>query len=89
MQSMRYLNGVLTILVVLLTLNLWTLWTTTPAGEVMSMAQPAEAQGIANAAAQRKEMIEQLTQINSKMTDLNAILTSQSVRVIVEAMPSE
>ena len=89
MQSLRYLNCVLTILAVLLTLSLWTAWTTTPAGEVLSIAEPAHAQGVANAGAQRKEMIDQLNQLNLKMTELKATLTDGSVRVRVDAMPTE
>ena len=56
MRSIRYLNTVLTVIAMLLTLQLWTLWTSPPA-QTLSAAQMAHARGrpagFPNAAAQR------------------------------------
>ena len=89
MRSLRYLNTVLTILAVLLTFNLWTLWTTTPAGEALSFTEEAHAQGIVNAGAQRKQMIDQLNNLNVKIDKLGATLTNGSVRVRIDDLPEE
>lgn len=91
MRRLRYLNAILTVLALLLALNLWTAWTATPGGEVLSVARPARAQpqGIPNAAQQRKEMVDLLKKINVQVADLAATLKSGEVRVRVEATPSE
>jgi len=46
MKTFRYLNAVLTVIAVLLTLNLWTLWTmgSNANGPVIELASPAQAQ---------------------------------------------
>jgi len=84
MPSLRYLNTILTVIALLLTLNLWTAWTSTPGGQALSVAQTAEA-GIANAGAQRLEMIGLLKKLNKHVADLDATLTSGKVRVKVAA----
>ncbi|QDU35204.1 hypothetical protein KS4_32840 [Poriferisphaera corsica] len=81
-RSLRYLNGVLTVIAVLLTLNLWAMWQSTPGGEVMSLASKAEAQGIANSGAQRKMIIDELKILNSKAAGITGLL--QSGKVVVE-----
>ena len=83
MPSLRYLNTVLTVIALLLTLNLWTAWTTTAGGQALSVAQPAEA--AINPQAQRHEMIGLLKKLNTNVGELNATLTSGKVRVKVEA----
>ncbi len=81
MRSLRYLNVVLTVLTVVLTLHLWTLWT----GEALSSVTPsAHAGGLPDAGAQRKEMIDLLKGMNQKMDQLAALLKSGEARVRVE-----
>ena len=89
MRSLRYLNTVLTILALLLTLNLWTAWSTTSVGDTLSISRTANAQGIVNAGAQRKEMINQVHQMNIAMVDLKTTLTDGAIRVHVDAIPTE
>ena len=89
MRSIRYLNTVLTIIAILLTLNLWTLWVITPGGQMLSMAGDAYAQGTANAAEQRKSMIDELKQNNEKVGEIINMLKKGSAKVTVESMPSD
>lgn len=83
MRSLRYLNTILTILALLLTLNLWTAWTSTPGGDALSLAHPTEAQGIPNAGAQRREMIDLLKRVNVNLEQIQAKLESGDIRVQV------
>ena len=85
MKSLRYLNSILTILAVLLTLNLWTLWTSGALQGGPEVATPAQAQGIPNAGAQRIEMINELKQQTGKLDQLITLLKSGQARVRVEA----
>jgi hypothetical protein len=85
MRSLRYCNVVLTVIAVLLTLNLWTAWTTTPGGSLMSIAGDAHAQnGIPNAGAQRKAMIDELKKITTEINGLESTLKSSTLKVKVE-----
>lgn len=90
MPSLRYLNSVLTIIAVLLTLNVYALWTAAPAGSALAPAETyaAENQGIPNAGQQRLEMINQLKQANAELSVLHRTLTSGQVRVQVEGNES-
>jgi len=67
MRSLRYLNGVLTIIAVLLTLNLWGQWHSSAQPEVLPATPRAHAQGLANDKKQRMEMIGLLKDINVKL----------------------
>jgi hypothetical protein len=80
MRSLRYLNCVLTVLAVLLSLQLWTTWNTSHA----SMVQEAHAQGIPNAGAQRKEMIDALNSIQRELQQTNDLLRSGQLRVVAD-----
>lgn len=82
MRSLRYLNSILTILALLLMLNLWTVWAGTPGGEALSIAQPTEAQGIPNAGAQRREMIDLLKKVNVNVERIQAKLDGGDLRVV-------
>ena len=82
MPNLRYLKGILTIIAVLLTLNLWTMWTSSPATD---MATPAQAQGLANAASQRQQMVNAMKENTKKMDQMIALLKSGQVRVRIEA----
>jgi hypothetical protein len=85
MKSLRYLNTILTVIAVLLTLNVWTLWSVTPGGEALSVATEARAQGTANAAAQRKQMIDAIKQVKAETRELSAMFKNGSARVRLEA----
>jgi len=88
MRSIRYLNAVLTVIALLLTLHLWTLWTSPTSGRSPSDLVPepaAHAQaGIPNAAAQRVEMIKELKNVSKKLEELKGLFLSGKARVRVE-----
>lgn len=83
MRSLRYLNVMLTVLAVLMTVQIWTTWTA--GGSSMSMVHEAHAQGVPNAGAQRKEMIDALNKLNAQITTTNELLRSGQIRVQVES----
>jgi hypothetical protein len=89
MKSLRYLNTVLTLIAVLLTVNVWTLWTVTPGGDSLSVATQARAQGLTNPGQQREQMINELKKINANTGDLKAMLKGGSARVRLEAGSSK
>ena len=86
MHTLRYLNGILTVLALLLALNLWTAWTASPAAP--DLASTARAQGIPDEGAQRQRIIDQLKLLNQKTEGILALLGSGKVRVQV-VMPPE
>ena len=79
-QTLRYLNGILTVLALLLALNLWTAWASP---DVPSATNEAHARGIPDAGAQRQEIISLLKQLNQRSDDMNALLRSGDVRARV------
>ncbi len=85
MRQLRYLNAVLTVIAVLLTMNLWVAWNTTPGGEAMTFAQPASAQGLADAGSQRREMVDLLKQLNVSVAKLQTTMTDGSMKVAAPA----
>lgn len=85
MRSLRYLNSILTVLAVLLALQLWTTWTTSP----VAIADEAHAQGIPNAGAQRKEMIEALVKLNIQVAQTNELLRSGQIRIQMDNPPKQ
>ena len=89
MQSLRYLNSILTVLAVLLALNVWTMWRGAAAEMVgpIQSAQAAGPGGIPNAGAQRKQIIDQLKSLNAKTDSLTSLLKSGTVRVRVQDKP--
>ena len=93
MRSLRYLNGVLTVIAVLLTLQLWTTWSTgstTLPGASVAEAKTTRSQtaarrsGIPDAGGQRAEMVKLLKQSNQKTDALIALFRSGQARVRVE-----
>lgn len=78
MPGLRYLNVMLTVLAVVLTLNLWTAWM---GGE--GVASRAYAQGIPDAGAQRQQIVDQLKLLNQKAEQIKELLVSGKVRVTV------
>jgi hypothetical protein len=84
MRSIRYLNVILTVIAVLLTLQLWTSWTGGPAPQFDNTAH-AQAGGIPNAGAQRLEMINLLKKLNQNVESQTQLMRSGKVRVRVES----
>lgn len=89
MKSLRYLNTVLTVIAVLLTVNLWTLWTVTPGGDALSVASQARAAGLTNGGQQRKEIIDVLKRINADTGEVKSMLSGGNIRVRLEAGSSD
>lgn len=84
MKRLRYLNAVLTVIAVLLTLNLYAMWT----------LGPATTPSYANAAAQpfpqpEQQAVNELKRINKALDSLEKTLTSETFKVTVENLPEE
>lgn len=90
MQSHRYLNTILTVIAVLLTLNLWALWSAGGAAQpsLMSTAEAAPA-GLPDAGAQRMQVVDELKQLNRKVDELAGLFKSGQARVRMEALPKQ
>ena len=84
MNSLKYLNGVLTVMTVLMAMGLWTWWVGGPAGRSVAMVQPAYAEGIVNAGHQRQQIVEQIKQLSQKVEGLSAMFRSGQARVRIE-----
>jgi len=81
MPQIRYLNVVLTLIAVLLSANLVTLW---------SLHGPETTQVQAQAFPQTdQKMLEELKKMNDKLASVESTLTSGKMRVIVDSMPTE
>lgn len=97
--SLRYLNSILTVITVLLALNVYLGFTSSPAGHWLAGHATQEAiasdqnafsgAGIPNAGAQRKAMVDELKMMNAKVDRLSSDLTSGRVRVVVENLNSD
>jgi len=81
MNSLRYLNGILTVLALVGALQLWTAWHTTPQ---LDTATTAHAQGIPDGGGQRAQIIDQLKLLNHKTEELKGLLLSGQVTVKVD-----
>jgi len=86
MGSVRYLNGVLTVIAVLLTLNLWTSWNV-PLAQTASAAPNSTPTGggIPNAGAQRQQIVDLLKKLNQQTDELISLFKSGQARVKVDA----
>ncbi|MEM7626841.1 MAG: hypothetical protein AAF333_14700 [Planctomycetota bacterium] len=93
MKTLRYLNTVLTVIAVLLTLNVYLQLTASPAGAAVSSATEARAadkpKGVGSTAAREQAQLETLRDINNNLVALGAKLTDGSVRVKVDSMPAQ
>jgi hypothetical protein len=88
MRSLRYLNGVLTVLAVLLTLNLWTQWQAAPGTAALPQVERAHAQGLANPDEQRMQIIDLLKQANVQLESISKRLDEPiTVRLPDEQAP--
>ena len=83
-KSLKYLNGVLTLIAVLLTLNLWAMWNVMPGGQVATMTSEVHAQGVMNAAAQRNAMVKELKKVNKEVVLLKNLFVSGKAKVLIK-----
>ena len=88
MRPIQYLNTVLTVIAVLLSLNLWAMWTQSGFSTVPS-AQAQAGIPLPDPGVQRNEMNNQLRAINEKLAELNAQFKGGTARVRVESMPEK
>lgn len=93
MRSSTYLNTMLTLIAILLTLHLWTLWTM-PVGlphsqATLDLATPVHAAGLPNAGMQRKQTIDLLKELLRKTEGLSGLFRSGQARVRVEQSPEK
>ena len=84
MKSLRYLNTMLTVIAVLLTVNVWTLWSMAP-GDALSVATEARADGLTNAGAQRKQMVDAIKQVQKEVGEVKSMFKNGTARVRLEA----
>jgi hypothetical protein len=73
MQSVKYLNTILTAIAILLALQLWTSWVGVSSDQPIELVAPAHAAGIPNAGHQRKQMLDQLKEVSSKLDQLKKV----------------
>ena len=89
MPSLRYLNTVLTLIAILLTLNLWSMWSGGPAGRMLAPESPAHAatqpMGIPNASLQRQRMVDLLKLLNRNTEELIRLFRTGKAKVKVDA----
>ena len=83
MQSVKYLNVILTAITILLALQLWTSWAGVSSDQPIELAAPAHAAGIPNAGAQRQQMIDRLKDVSAQLTELNNQFRTGQARVRV------
>ena len=88
MGSLRYLNTVLTLIAILLTLNCWTMWggTTIHSGPTFMSTATAATQsrspgGIPNASVQRKKIIDLLQELNGQNKQLLTMFYTGQAKV--------
>ena len=92
MRSLRYLNTVLTVIAVLLTMQLWTTWSAGSASwpgasvaQARTRSQAASrASGIPNSGEQRAETVRQLKKLNQNTETLIGLFRNGKARVRVE-----
>ena len=84
MRTLRYANFIMTVLAILLGVQLWTTWMTTPPA-----ASSAQAAGIPDGGAQRLMIVDQLKLLNQKTNKLNGLFTSGKARMTITAAPEK
>lgn len=85
MSTLRYLNGILTLLALLLALNLWTAWSGT--SHAPKLTETARAQGIPDAGAQRLKIINELKLLTHYTAQLKALVArnGKQLRMILKS----
>ncbi len=94
MKTLRYLNSVLTVIAVLLTLNLYVQLTAPVGPTAVSFATPAHAaakdkRGVGSQAARQGEMINAIKQLAKTTETIKATLSGAPLRVQVENFPAQ
>ena len=94
MKNLNYLNRVLTVIAVLLTINLYVQITGTHAGSVVAPANEAMAEdrnprGVGSTAAREAAQLDELRAISAGVERIAATLTDGSARVKVDSLPVE
>ena len=91
MASLRYTNGLLTVIAVLLAFHLWTMWAVPDHGglggsnvAMAPWASTVHATGLSNAGQQRKQMVDLLREISTQSNELASLFTSGRARVRME-----
>ena len=89
MKTVRYLNSVLTVIAVLLTLNLYVQLTVGgPAVASTAHAADTAKKGVGSTAARQAEMVRSLDELVKVNTLINQTLTNATISVKVENLPA-
>lgn len=86
MRNLRYLNGILTVLAVLLAVNTWVLIAGSPAGTLLTPTNEARAQGVGGSAERQAQIVRELQSLNRAVDALHAKLDG-GLNVKVTSMP--
>ena len=85
MRTLRYLNGILTVLTVLLGLHIWVLLATSPA---LPAGNTAHAAGVGGTAERQVEIRDELRELNAQVKAMSSKLDA-GLEVRVTSMPSD
>ncbi|MEM9883755.1 MAG: hypothetical protein AAF800_12645 [Planctomycetota bacterium] len=92
MNNLRYLNAVLTVIAVLLSVHVYLDLAGSPAGATLAPVPEARAEdrprGIGSTAAREQAQLDELRTLNDGLRDLKTTLTGGGVRVKVDSMPN-
>jgi len=80
-NSIRYLNSVLTVIAVLMMLGLWTRWAGGTNPQDLAMIQSANAAGIPNAGNQRQQIVNEIKRLSTQVENLSDLFRSGQARV--------
>ncbi|MEM1027101.1 MAG: hypothetical protein AAGJ38_03370 [Planctomycetota bacterium] len=86
MRNLRYLNGILTVLAVLLAVNTWVLIAGSPAGALLSPTNEVHAQGVGGNAERQAQIVAELKELNGTVNGLSSQLKA-GINVKVTSMP--
>lgn len=90
MNSLRYLNGILTVIALLLALHGWALFAGVgPAAAHAASGKSPTGGGIPNAGAQRKQTVDMLKRISQQMDGLTQMFRTGQARVRLEGVNVE
>ena len=84
MRSSQYLNTVLTVIAVLLTMHLWRMWYSGPAENPWVDSAEAVPFGIPNASAQRQKIVNLMKQLNEKTGELTRLFQTGQAKVKID-----
>ena len=87
MNSIRYLNSVLTVIAVLMMLGLWTRWADGTDHRPLAMIQSAHAAGIPDAGSQRRQIVDEIKRLSNQVENLSDLFRSGQARVKLDSPP--